>query len=79
MMMTLLFLREDAGHFSKGSEGERERPGRAPERGGRRNEKLESEGKEEDDVEEEEEEEKMTTTTRFPPRASAEANVRNDS
>lgn len=39
MMMTLLFLREDAGHFSKGSEGERAVRGRAPERGGRRNER----------------------------------------
>lgn len=33
MMMTLLFLREDAGHFSKGSEGEESAAERAPERG----------------------------------------------
>lgn len=42
MMMTLLFLREDAGHFSKDSEGEERLRERAPERGGRRNEKPES-------------------------------------
>lgn len=74
------------GSFFKGQRGERAVE-RATERGGRRNEKPESDEKEE--VKKKKRRRttttttmtatKSTTTTKFPPRASAEANVRNDS
>jgi len=40
MMMTLLFLREDAGHFSKDSEGKRAAPERERKRERQRGREL---------------------------------------